>query len=240
MIEHVYQEQPIVITRHGRAFVITAQIGLDGTQIKWFVPSCLREGLEARATQLEPDSLDRPDTIASLSEWLNELLGMKEGAWFDLAVGYRYPEESIVLLPNEPAVFHKDCEAEPEGFEEANEAAAVERFRDLPYYAVVFDGPRIVSGCSHKGNGVISIGTVGGYQRRGYAASCLRVVTDRSIRAGITMGYGTLFDNAAARATAERCGYVLNNLSYWGCVSGPPYSKLPEALRANLEHRTQP
>ena len=239
MIEHVFEEKPVSILSNGRVSAMTAHIALDRTRIKWFVPRCLKAPLEARMAQMTPEEIDDADAIEGHSVWMRDLMGFTDegSAFFELAVGYRYPAETVELLPDEQAVFNKDLESEPEGLEEANEERQVEGFRNLPFYAAVFDGNKIVSRCSHKGNGTVSIGADEAYRNRGYASSCLRVVTDRSLKAGIEMGYGTSFENAAARATAERCGYELNNLSYWVSITGDYYPKLPEDVRADLEHR---
>ena len=236
MINHVFLEKPASIFRNGRAFAITADIALDRTQITWRVPGCLKGPLRARVAQAEPDTLDDPDTLADQSRWLESLLGLGNGAvTWTLAVGYNYPAGVVELLPDEPAVFNKDCESDAEILRGANPQSRVDRFRNLPFYAGVFCGKAIVSECFHNGNGAVTVHTDGRYQNRGYASSCLRIVTDRTLKAGIVPGFGTRFDNVAARALAERCGYVLRGLSYWVEIPGNDYAQLPPEVRTSLE-----
>jgi len=236
VINHVFLEKPVHIFSNGRAFAITAEIALDRTQITWRVPGDLKEPLQERVAQVEPDMLDDPDTLAGHSRWLEGLLGLanRAVAW-TLAVGYSYPLEVVALLPDEPAVFNRDCESDPDILQGLRPQASVDRFRNLPFYACVFCGTAIISECFHSGNGAVTVRTDERYQNRGYASSCLRVVTDRTLKAGIAPGFGTRFDSVAARALAERCGYVLRGLSYWVEIPGKDYAQLPPKVRSSLE-----
>jgi RimJ/RimL family protein N-acetyltransferase len=236
MIEHLFTEVPVHVFADGGVFAITAGIRLTRTQIAWRVPRCLKAALQTKVQKLEPDALDDTSILAGHSRWLEQVLGAPDGSvsW-ELAVAYDYPMQSVELISHEPAVFNKDFHSNSERLEGAYPEKRVQRFRDMPFYAGVFDGQAIVSECFHDGNGAVTVHTDQAYRGRGYASSCLRVVTDRTLKAKIRPGYGTSFGNGAARAVAERCGYVLAELMYWVGIAKESYAKIPPEMRESLE-----
>jgi predicted GNAT family acetyltransferase len=73
------------------------------------------------------------------------------------------------------------------------------------------------------------------FRRRGYALSCLRVVTARATEAGIAPRYGTEEGNTASRRTAERAGYALDLHMFWVTVDPEHRSAIPARIQTESD-----
>jgi hypothetical protein len=195
--------------------------------------ACIPLGdFRSRVASLSLEELFDQNIQERLSSWLDEAVGFSlPVVCWRTAAEYRYDGRPIVIPEGDPAVWNKDYTPN-EGINAQNsEDRAFAVFESQPYCAAVIKDGQIASMSYREKDGPISIFARPASRRKGYALSCLRLLTKKRIAAGFTPSYPEDVSNVASVHFAEKAGYKRQGYMFW--ITIPPIAKevLPSLLK---------
>lgn len=233
-LTYKWHSRPPLCFPNGEIFLLVASIS-DGV-IGWGVPDFLLETFQEQVKHLSAEELFDPNIQEKLCAWLDGTVGFTFPVirW-RTAVEYRYRGQPPTISADEPAIWSKDYNPSSKINLSGNPDRDLELFKNQPYCAAVIDGGTIASLCYCAHNGPISSITRPAFRRRGYALSCLRLLTQKCLESGFVPCFPAEVSNIASVALAEKAGYTKEDYMFW--ISIPPMDseKLPPVLRSKKE-----
>ncbi len=233
-LSHQWHARPPLRFSNGEIFLIVASMA-DGV-MGWGVPDFLLQPFREQVGRMSGEELFDPNIQRRLSAWLDTAVGFSLPVirW-RTAAEYYYRGEPPIIPAEDPAIWNQDY-TPPVGINLSNNPArALELLKNQPYCAAVIEGDTIASLCYCSHNGPISGYTRPASRRRGYALSCLRLLTKKCLEAGFDPCFPGDVSNVASVHLAEKAGYKLEQYMFW--ISIPPIAddKLPPRLQEQIK-----
>lgn len=230
-LNHEWHSRPPLHFSNGEIFLIVASV--RGDVIGWGIPDFLLQPFKEQVEHMAVEELFDPNIQETLASWLDKAVGftLPVTRW-RTAAEYWYRKLPPAIPPEDRAVWNRDY-ALAEGINQSNNPGrAIEVFNTQPYCAAVIEGDTIASLCYCVHSGPVSTITLPAFRRKGYALSCLRLLTKKCLEAGFEPCYPTDVSNIASVHLVEKCGYEMEEYMFW--ISIPPIAKeaLPPLLRS--------
>jgi GNAT superfamily N-acetyltransferase len=228
---------PPVLFPDGEIFLSTASIDIAGTSIEWGLPGVLLDSMKRIVSRLKREDIDCAAIHQMLAGRIDELLGFRSRiVQWRTAFEFNFLQDEVELLRREPAVYNLDIPQGSSLYLELRPDRFRECFLTQPHCAAVVQQNEIVSICWHGGNGAVSIATKEQFRNRGFGASCLRILTKRSLDVGIRLSIAAEADNHPAIHMAAKTGYDLTNKMYWISVPAKHRGLVPQKVEAALHN----